>query len=119
MHTNLEDHIMTTTQTTIVEAVRSMTNKEMVVAILELQTQVASLQEQLQTKSSTKTTGKEMTDDDARNVISGALSTLKHQDAADQLGLTYGQVYSARKEFTFKAIHAEMKKAGTVNPWAK
>lgn len=103
---------MTTTLTTQVEAVRSMTNKEMVIAILELQAQVKAL-----TEATTKTTstGKEMTEDDARRVIFGDLSTTKHKDAADRLGLTYGQIYSARLGFTFKAIKEE----GKTNPWLK
>jgi predicted Zn-dependent protease len=98
---------------TQVEAVRSMTNKEMVNAIIELQAQVKALTEAATTKP--KTEGKEMTEDDARRVIFGDLSTTKHKDAADKLGLTYGQIYSARLGFTFKAIKEE----GKTNPWLK
>ena len=29
------------------------------------------------------------------------------KDAAKELGLSYGQIYSARKGFTFKAIYKE------------
>jgi hypothetical protein len=52
-----------------------------------------------------------MTEDDARRVISGDLKDVPHKDAAAQLGLSYGQVYSARKAFTFKPIHKEIKAA--------
>lgn len=62
---------------------------------------------------------REMTDADARRILTGDLASTKHKDAAGQLGLSYGQVYSCRLEFTFKHIHKEMKEAGTVNPWAK
>lgn len=51
---------------------------------------------------------KEMTDEDARKVINGDLKDKSHKDAAAELGLSYGQVYSARKGFTFKPIHKEI-----------
>ena len=62
---------------------------------------------------------REMTEDDARRILTGDLSTVKHKDAADKLGLTYGQVYSCRLEFTFKHIHKEMREAKIANPWKK
>jgi len=52
-----------------------------------------------------------MTLDDAKSVISGKLKDASHKDAAEALGLSYGQVYSARKGFTFKEVHAEIRKA--------
>ena len=100
---------MNTTETTQVEAVRSMTNKELVVAVLALQVQVAELIAQRASPNANKSDSKEMTDDDARSIMTGSLSAMKHKDAASQLGLTYGQVYSCRKEFTFKHIHKEIK----------
>lgn len=56
---------------------------------------------------------KVMTDDDARRVINGDLAKASHKDAATELGLSYGQVYSARKGFTFKPIHKEIKDAAS------
>jgi len=52
-----------------------------------------------------------MTLEDAKSIISGELKDLGHKDAAEKLGLSYGQVYSARKGFTFKEVHAEIRKA--------
>jgi len=52
-----------------------------------------------------------MTDDDARKVLMGDLKDTSHNDAAKELGLSYGQIYSARKGFTFKNIHKEMRDA--------
>lgn len=49
-----------------------------------------------------------MTDEDARRVIFGDLKDVSHKDAAEQLNLSYGQIYSARKGFTFKPIHKEV-----------
>ena len=54
---------------------------------------------------------KTMTDDDARRVINGDLASMGHKEAALALGLSYGQVYSARKAFTFKGIHKEIRDA--------
>ena len=49
-----------------------------------------------------------MTDDDARRIMLGDLKDASHKDAAEQLGLSYGQIYSARKGFTFKVVYQEM-----------
>lgn len=103
------------TQESVVEAVRGMTNKEIVQAILELQRQVAEL---TKVRSVAKS-DREMTDDDARRILIGDLAATKHRDAAEQLGLSYGQIYSCRLEFTFKHIHKEMREKGQSNPWKK
>lgn len=111
---------MQTVDNTIVETTRTMTNKEMCVAILALQSQVKELQEKLAgTVSVRNTSEKEMTDDDARKILNGDHKDKKHKEAAAALGLTYGQVYSCRLEYTFKHIHKELKEAGFTNPWVK
>ena len=53
-----------------------------------------------------------MTDEDARRVIYGDLKDVSHKAAAEALGLSYGQIYSARKGFTFKPIHKEAASQG-------
>ena len=55
---------------------------------------------------------REMTEDDARRLLLGDLAAKNHKDAAQELGLSYGQVYSARKGFTFKGIYKEWRDAG-------
>ena len=63
---------------------------------------------------------REMTDDDARNILTGELKEMKHKEAAAKLGLSYGQVYSCRGEYTFKHIHKELKGTeGYKNLWVK
>lgn len=109
---------MQTPETAIVEQVRSMTNKDMAIAIIELQRQVAELVAAKTAKSATSDS-REMTDDDARRVLTGDLADKKHKDAATALGLTYGQVYSCRLEFTFKHVHKEMKDANVKNRFVK
>lgn len=48
-----------------------------------------------------------MTDEDARRVIYGDLMDTPHKQAAAELGLSYGQIYSARGTYTFKHINDE------------
>ena len=55
---------------------------------------------------------REMTEDDARRLLLGDLAAKNHKEAAQELGLSYGQVYSARKGFTFKSIYKEWRDAG-------
>ena len=54
---------------------------------------------------------RQMTEEDAKRIMLGDLKAESHTKAAETLGLSYGQVYSARKGFTFKAIYQEMLKA--------
>ena len=72
----------------------------------------------LLSESQTKTRGpksdRAMSESDARRVICGDLKELSHNKAAEELGLSYGQIYSARKQFTFKSIHKELRDAEKV-----
>lgn len=52
---------------------------------------------------------REMTEDDARQVLLGDLKELSHKEAALKLGLSYGQIYSSRKGFTFKGVYKEFR----------
>jgi len=54
---------------------------------------------------------KPMTEDDARRVIMGDLKDASHKVAAETLELSYGQIYSARKCFTFKGVNQEARDA--------
>ena len=54
---------------------------------------------------------REMTEDDARRILLGDMKDVAHKKAAEELGLSYGQVYSARKGFTFKGIYKEWRDA--------
>lgn len=51
---------------------------------------------------------KVMDENDARRAMLGDLKNESHKSAAEILGLSYGQIYSARKGFTFKGIYKEM-----------
>lgn len=54
---------------------------------------------------------REMVEDDARRILLGDMKDKSHKDAAKELGLSYGQIYSARKGFTFKGIYKEWRDA--------
>lgn len=51
---------------------------------------------------------KVMSEEDARQAMLGDLKGDSHKEAAEKLGLSYGQIYSARKGFTFKPVYKEM-----------
>lgn len=54
---------------------------------------------------------RDMTVEDAEAIMLGELKAVNHTDAAKRLGLSYGQVYSARKGFTFKATYQKSPKS--------
>lgn len=106
------------TETTLQAPVAAKpTLAEAMTRIEALEALVAELQARIEPKRNEAQ--REMTDADARNVLSGDLKDVKHKDAAAKLGLSYGQVYSCRLEFTFKHIHKEMKAKNVANPWVK
>lgn len=111
------ENVMNQVENTIVEQVRQMTNKELVLAVIDLQKRVTEL-ESIKSKVQ-PTSGREMTDDDARRILFGDLKDKKHKEVQTELGLSYGQVYSCRLGFTFKPIHKEMKEQGIPNSWIK
>lgn len=100
------------TETTVV---KNLSLKELQELVLQLQERIVALE----TPKKTSESAREMTDDDARRILTGDLKDAKHKDAAEKLGLSYGQVYSCRLEFTFKHIHKEMAAAKVANPWKK
>ncbi len=78
---------------------------EIIVAVKELQAKNSSTGV---TRDRGPKSEKEMTEADARSVMLGELKDTSHKVAAEKLGLSYGQVYSARKGFTFKPVYKEM-----------
>ena len=51
-----------------------------------------------------------MTDDDAARVKFGDLAGMGHKEAAAELGLSYGQVYSCRGGYTFTHVVKDSEK---------
>lgn len=104
---------MNATETTVAQPTRT-TLAELIATVAALTLRVDALE-----VKPTAPVGIEMTDAMAESVTYGELAALKHKDAAEKLGLTYGQVYSARLEFTFKAVHKAAKDANKKNAWVK
>ena len=99
------------------ESTTKLSMAELTSKVIALEARVKELEQRVEPKRNEAT--REMTDDDARRILIGDLANLKHKDAASQLNLSYGQIYSCRLEFTFKHIHKEIKEQGKTNPWAK
>jgi hypothetical protein len=102
-----------TTETQVTKL--SMT--ELTALVLELQARIVVLETP---KPATNASQREMTDDDARRILNGDLKDTKHKDAGEKLNLSYGQIYSCRLGYTFKAIHKELSQVqGYKNSWIK
>ena len=61
----------------------------------------------------------EMTEEHAIRVMLGDLREKSHKEAALELKLSYGQIYSARKGYTFKKIYQRMIKGETIDTMDK
>jgi hypothetical protein len=83
---------------------------EAIAAIEALQAQVKELQDGVALKQRGPKTDRAMTEKDAFRVKFGDLKPpLNHKEAASQLGLSYGQVFSCRGGYTFKHVKASWK----------
>lgn len=88
--------------------------KEVEVAIADLVAHIEKLEARIEVLEKTPAkrdrgpaSTREMTEDDARRIILGDLKDVSHKDAAAKLGLSYGQIYSARGGYTFKKLQDE------------
>jgi hypothetical protein len=83
--------------------------EDLVQQIASLTERVAKLEAAQQRDRGPKST-KEMTEEDAFRVKFGDCKDMKPKEAAEKLGLSYGQVFSCRGGYTFKQVKAEWKK---------
>ena len=81
-------------------ATTKTTIEELAARIDELEKKIAEIKPRNRGPKSERT----MTDDDAYRVMFGDLKNASHKDAAQKLGLSYGQIYSARGGYTFKHV---------------
>lgn len=97
----------------------SVTTEELLKLIKTMDERVTALEQQI-TKPNNQSQ-KEMTDEHAYQILTGEYAQLKHNEAAQKLGLSYGQVYSCRGEYTFRHIHKKLMSQTPpwVNPWKK
>ena len=83
----------------------------------DLTARVVTLEERAKSSNRSSPSSRTMTDEDAERVLYGDLVETRHKDAAEMLGLSYGQIYSARLGFTFKSVAAKLKAQGVKNRW--
>lgn len=103
-----------------------MNAKELEAMVLEMKVNMGVMQAtiddlvmKVDARNKSAAVKRNMTDVDAAKVLNGELSGLGHKEAAENIGLTYAQVYSCRLGFTFKHVIRDLEKAGWVNKWAK
>lgn len=87
-----------------------MTNAELTKIVEELTEKVNSLEarlDEIKVRDRGPASTRNMTEEDARRIILGDLKDVPHKKAAEELGLSYGQVYSARGGYTFKNLQEE------------
>ena len=87
--------------------------------ISALEEQVARLTALVEGRNKSAATKRNMTDADALRTLTGDVKDMGHKETAELVNLTYAQVYSCRKEFTFKHVHKELRDQKWVNPWTK
>ncbi len=84
----------------------TMSKDEIEAAILELRERMEALESSGNKQRGPKVE-RAMTEADAFRVKFGDLKKpMSHKDAADKLGLSYGQVFSCRGGYTFKQVKA-------------
>ena len=79
--------------------------------ITALESQVKALEEKpvaAAVRDRGPTSTRDMTLEDATRIMLGDLKSTNHRQAAEILGLSYGQVYSARGGYTFKGVYKQM-----------
>lgn len=89
------------------------------ISVDELRTKLDDVITKVEGRNKSAAVKRNMTDVDALRVLTGDMSEMAHKEAAEEMGLTYAQIYSCRLEFTFKHVHKELREAKWVNPWAK
>lgn len=86
-------------------ATKALTVAELLARIEVLEEKVSQLKPRDRGPKSTRA----MTDEDAARVKFGDLADKGHKEAATELGLSYGQIYSARGGYTFTHVEKPKK----------
>ena len=81
-------------------AKKEVTIETLLERIVALETKIENMSSRDRGPKSTRL----MTEDDAQKVKFGSLKDLSHREAAQKLGLSYGQIYSCRLGYTFNHV---------------
>lgn len=87
--------------------------------LAKIETQLDTTTAKVEGRNKSAAVKRNMTDADARRVLDGDLGDIGHKEAAEQIGLTYAQVYSCRMLHTFKHVHKVLDGEKWKNPWVK
>ncbi len=90
------------------------TVKEVAEYVTQLEARISELESKLENvkvRDRGPASERKMTEEDATRIMMGDLKSKSHKEAAEELGLSYGQIYSARNGFTFKSIYKESQKS--------
>jgi hypothetical protein len=79
---------------------------ELEARVKELEAKIAEIENRKGSSTKELKSTRQMTEADAERVMTGDLKDAKIKDAAVTLGLSYGQIYSARGGYTFKTQYA-------------
>lgn len=101
----------TTKKTTVADLVLIINDQQSMITdclkrVKELEDKISNLSTRDRGPKSTR----EMTEEDGKRIMFGDLKSLTHKQAAKELGLSYGQIYSARSGYTFRYLEDEEKK---------
>jgi len=89
-----------------------MENKAQKITTVELLARIEALEEKvakIKVRDRGPKSERTMSDEDAFRVKFGDLKDLAHKKAAEELSLSYGQVYSARGGYTFTHVDKNWK----------
>lgn len=84
---------------------KSVTMAELEARIVALETKIIELSTRKERSRGPEST-RSMTEDDAKRIMIGDLKDKRIGECAKELGLSYGQIYSARGGYTFKTQYA-------------
>ena len=109
---NTETNSNPSTEVSVTEVVKEITKLEPNAKLHDVIEKINELVDRANTKRDRgPASSRIMTEDDAKRIMLGDLKNSSHTKAAEALGLSYGQVYSARKGFTFKAVYKDWERA--------
>ncbi len=95
----------TVTQVTNVKVkIDPLGKKATIAEVIEKLNEVCSKVNNIKVRDRGPKSERSMTDEDAARIKFGDLKDLSHKEAAKELGLSYGQIYSARGDYTFNHV---------------
>ena len=100
----------TATLESVTEILKLESNAKLVDVIAKINELIDIANNKRPTRNRGPESTREMTVEDAKRIMLGDLKDKSHKDCATELGLSYGQVYSARGGYTFKEVYKEKTK---------